>query len=572
MKLSNLYLAVGAVLSAVSFTSAANACTLKPDEYPANKYPAHAQWSCSLDDWVSGNITPTINKTLSSAKPSVELFPENLELLGSISVRQSSPTFLVEKKTQNCSEIYQSFNRQEGKTANVTHCGSGAYQFEQSSHYSGSPHCRVAGNIETCINKELRVEAKSVDLRFKVPQASFGGELREIEKKNRIIKNLGLVPIQVGDITTFIPAEVTNLSPLPTRVTSRWGASGEEFTSEVIPSAYYELSCPNNSRVTPLKIPLVYKNDRLSEIGVHSDSGLSGFSSQAISNFATACGTNPAKFTVVNSQDISEAGWKVHLGITDNLGYIPELERLASILVAEAQAVIVERESLATISRGDMSIKDAIKSQISALWGTLLEVQNLHFFDGTLLPEEYRAVDSNGDFIFGDNFDKNKNFEYYGYAWKKDLKYGYASALVDITIKELDAASNELTLPNFEKLELFATQLTQEQGFEEPVAVEALFNPDFDSLIDIYSYDPYPGIHYATWNFVIDLAEINENINNSNSTNNELKAVIARMQEINTNKVLSLSRVIDHTLSVAEKAREAENKKIRELRAKLLEL
>ncbi|WP_145959452.1 hypothetical protein [Vibrio penaeicida] len=522
---------------------------------------------------MSGRITPTINKTLSSAKSSVELFPENLELLGSISVRQSFPTFLVEKKTQNCAEIYQSFNRQEGKTANVTHCGSGAYQFEQSSHYSGSPHCRVAGNIETCISKELSVEAKSVDLRFKVPQANFGGELREIERKNRISKNLGLVPIRVGDITTFIPAEVTNLSPLPTRVTSRWGASGEEFTSEVIPSAYYELSCPNNSRVASLKIPLVYKNDRLSEIGVHSDSGLSGFSSQAISNFATACGTNPAMFTVVNSQDISEANWRVHLGITDNAGYIPELERLASILVTEAESLIVERQSLETIFRGNMSIRDEIKYEIATRWEELSWIETRHFFNPKFLPIELRATNQSGEYIkFPVDSSGNRvpegseEVSAYHFVVRNGLEYEYIQDRTNLTREE-----NYLFLPNFEAFEQFISQM--EQLGEEP-SLDLLFNPKVHTIKAPDDAVQYPDVYPANWGNLIRLSEINQDINNNPGTVTDeiIRANIQSLLNRNTDKVLGLSSVITHTLSVAKKASDVESEKIRELRAKLLEL
>jgi len=249
MKLSNLYLTMAAVLFGVSFTSSADYCEPNSNK---EKYPAYRQLSCSLQKWVDGSITPTLNKTLSSAQPSVELLPANLDFAGSISVRQSTSIFFVDKKSQNCPEIYESFKRQAGTTANMTYCDSGPYAFEKSSHYSGGYHCSIAGNIETCKSNELRVAANNVDLSFKIPQAVYGGELREIKKKNRIKINLGLVPILVGDITIFIQAEVTNRTPLSTHVTSRWGQNGDTFKSEVVPSSYFELSCVNNARINPL--------------------------------------------------------------------------------------------------------------------------------------------------------------------------------------------------------------------------------------------------------------------------------------------------------------------------------
>ncbi|PKF77836.1 hypothetical protein CW749_20065 [Vibrio sp. vnigr-6D03] len=523
MKLSNIYLAVGAVLSAVSFTSAANTCSLT-----SNEYPAHAQWSCSLEDWVSGHTLPTKRKTLSSSQTSVVLYPEGLELAGDLSVRQNRATFSVSKKLQNCSAVYESFNGQIGKFANVVTCESGPYQFEKATYYHRNAHCSVSGNIETCVSNNLVVTPFQADLNYKVPKAHYQGELKEVIKKNRISKNLGLVPIRVGDITTFIPAEVTNLSPFPPVVNHKWSG---QFKSDVKPSTYYEMSCVENTTVPSVKIPLLYKDAQLSQIGVASDSGVGGFEPKVLDTFMKRCAASPVRFAVVNSQDLNEPYWRVNLDITGGTDYIGELEKLADVLVAEANGLIVERQSLNTLLRNSNDLNNQINTELSVIWDIIANsVYVSDFFTAGYVPAEF---DVGG------------------------LEY--------ILVSETALHDSVNSKPNFNKLR----QLAQETGVE---GIENLFNFDFDYLYDEWGYKKYETVHYAHWNFLVSLAQITGDISYSDNATTDLKPIIVNMKNANDKKVLALISVIEHTLNVARNASSIERDKIKALQAKLTQL
>ncbi|KJY78993.1 hypothetical protein TW74_09860 [Vibrio nigripulchritudo] len=523
MKLSNLYLTVGAVLSGVSLTSAASTCTLN-----SNEYPAHAQWSCSLEDWVNGHTLPTKRKTLSPSQTSVVLYPESLDLAGDLSVRQNNPEFSVSKKLQNCAAVYEAFNTSTGKFANVISCESGPYQFDKSAYYHRGSHCSVAGNIETCVSNNLTVTPVQADLTYKVPRADYRGELKEIVKKNRISKNLGLVPIRVGDITTFIPAEVTNLTPIPTRVTSTWSGS---FKSEVLPSAYYELSCVDNATVPSVNVPLHYKDSNLSKIGVASESGIGGFEPKALDLFLKRCGTSPVRFAVVNSQDLSEPYWRVNLDITGGTEYITELERLADVLVAEANTLIVERQSLDNLLRSSNDMKHQITQEMATIWDTIATTVFVpDFFTAGYIPSEFDDPSMEWTLVMETSLHDSVNSK-----------------------------------PNFEKL----NQLAQQTGVG---GIENLFNFDLDYLYDDFGYKKYETVHYAHWEFLVSLAQLTGDISYSDTNSADLRPIIESMKTTNSRKVLALVNVIEHTLAVARNASSIEREKLKALQAKLAEL
>ncbi|KAB0479111.1 hypothetical protein F7Q91_14285 [Vibrio chagasii] len=523
MKLSNLYLTIGVVLSGVTFTSAASTCTLS-----SNEYPAHAQWSCSLDDWVSEHTLPTKRKTLSPSQTSIVLYPESLDLAGELSVRQSHPEFSVSRKLQNCAAVYEAFNTNTGKFANVISCGSGPYQFDKSTYYHRGSHCSVSGNIETCVSNNLMVTPVQADLTYKVPRADYSGELKEIVKKNRISKNLGLVPIIVGDITTFISAEVTNLTPMPTNVTSKWSGS---FKSEVLPSAYYELSCVDNTTVPSVNVPLYYKGSNLSKIGVASDSGIGGFEPNALKTFLIRCGTSPVKFAVVNSQDLSEPHWRVNLDVTGGTEYITELERLADVLVAEANSLIVERQSLENLLRSSNDMKHQITQEMATIWDRIATTVFVpDFFTAGYIPLEFDALSMEWTLVMETSLHDPVN-----------------------------------SRPNFEKL----NQLSQQTSVG---GIENLFNFDFDYLYDESGYKKYETVHYAHWEFLISLAQLTGDISYSDTNSSDLRSIIESMKTINSRKILALENVIEHTLAVARNARSLDREKLEALQDKLAEL
>lgn len=489
-------------------------------------YPVHRDRVCSLERWATNQEVPEKRSVLNAGNSSIKLTPD--DLAGDVLLSLNQDIFIVNKRYQNCKDVYETFKGEIKKTAGTIECTAGNHDLVPSSYYGSGNGCFVKNNIETCTSSKLTLTPGDVDINQVQRKARYSGVLVKTTKKNELSYRQGYIPVSNGGITFFVTGTVTDRRQISFNSEN---PEKHDFYAPVNPTPYFELSCLSENPVAPASISLVYKDSTMTDIGFDGSDPVSTFTGENFTTFKNRC-VDDIELSLVNYQDIATSDWSVTFKRTGSRdAYVNELVRFGAQLLKDAESVIAEYQTFQAIDMNSGSISDQIRAEISVNWETFANsVQVPEFFDPILSLERYQNVNQ---------------------------------SVLESTLNIIDVNGNKM--PNFELMK----SLVEELKAEHPtLTVGALINPDLEFIYD------YRLINQ--WNSIIVLSKINGHITDlelvqegSDSNLEGIKKSIAQYKATLNAKVTDISAVIQKFLEIAEKADAAEVEKLKDLKDKL---
>lgn len=492
-------------------------------------YPVHRDRVCSLEKWAANQEVPEKRSVLNPENSaSLTLTPD--DLAGDVLLMLDQGVFAVNRRYQNCKDVYETFNKETKKTAGTIECTAGNHDLVPSSSYGSGNGCSVKNNIEVCISSKLTLNPGDVNINLVQRKARYDGSLVKTTRKNELSYRQGYIPVTNGGITFFVKGTITDRRQISLVNEKIWE---DGFYASVNPTPYFELSCLSEKQAKPVTVSLIYKDSTMTEIGFDGSVPVSTFTGERFTTFKSHC-VDGIQLSLVNYQDIATSDWSVTFKRTGSQdAYVNELARFGSQLLTDAVSVITEYEIFQSIDTTAGSISDQVRAEISANWKEFAKfVQVKEFFDPKLSLVRYQDIDE---------------------------------LLIESELSKTDG--NGYEMPNFELMNLLVDELKAEHSKLE---IDTLINPELD-FID-FSYEGFTNY----WNSVIVLSKVagyhsdlGKTQGNTDFNVEEMREHIAQHKSKLQIKVSDITVVVKQFLEIVSAADVEEVKKLNALKKEL---